>query len=224
MHKRQSASQAYVSSQSTDKLFSSRDVCAIVCFSRMACLHTHGAATGKSVTAFFTSTRSGNVQTAMEVISHPLPKRVRAHREPQTEGTTVHGNVGIFRPPQLSGKPPAASGVSAFMTLQLGVEPLQQTVGRGALPAPRAKSVNAVSLKAFVYCRAWGAEVYGGKMASGERNKFGAPMFEPKVFREQMYCIENRTCDMVVFFFDYPSDLAPGTLCAPSVRPWRRVL
>jgi len=28
-------------------------------------------------------------------------------------------------------------------------------------------------------------------MAAGARSKFGAPMFEPEVFRKQMYCIEE---------------------------------
>jgi len=32
------------------------------------------------------------------------------------------------------------------------------------------------------------------------RNKFGAPMFEPEVFRKQMYCIEESTCDIVGTF------------------------
>ena len=32
-------------------------------------------------------------------------------------------------------------------------------------------------------------------MASGARSKFGAPMLEPEVFRTQMYCIEESTCD-----------------------------
>jgi len=57
-------------------------------------------------------------------------------------------------------------------------------------------------------------------MASGARNKFGAPMFEPEVFRKQMYCIEKRTCDIVGTFRRSPqsfgatrSDLAPGKLC-----------
>ena len=32
-------------------------------------------------------------------------------------------------------------------------------------------------------------------MTPGSRNKFGAPMFEPKAFRKQMYCIEESACD-----------------------------
>jgi len=36
-----------------------------------------------------------------------------------------------------------------------------------------------------------------GQMAPGARHKFGAPMFEPEVFRKQMYCIEGSACDIV---------------------------
>jgi len=49
-------------------------------------------------------------------------------------------------------------------------------------------------------------------MAPGARIKFGAPIFEPKVFRKQMYSIEESTCDMVRTFRLPPSDLAPGAL------------
>ena len=31
--------------------------------------------------------------------------------------------------------------------------------------------------------------------------KFGAPIFEPEVFRKQMYCIEGCTCDIVGIFW-----------------------
>jgi len=37
-------------------------------------------------------------------------------------------------------------------------------------------------------------------MAPGARSKFGAPIFEPEVFRKQMYCIEESTCDLVGTF------------------------
>jgi len=37
-------------------------------------------------------------------------------------------------------------------------------------------------------------------MASGARNKFGAPMFEPEIFWNQMYCMEESTCDIVGTF------------------------
>jgi len=33
------------------------------------------------------------------------------------------------------------------------------------------------------------------------RNKFGAPMFEPEVFRKQMYCFEKSAHDIVVTFW-----------------------
>jgi len=37
-------------------------------------------------------------------------------------------------------------------------------------------------------------------MAPRARNKFGAPTFEPDVFRKQMYCIEESPYDIVVTF------------------------
>jgi len=37
-------------------------------------------------------------------------------------------------------------------------------------------------------------------MAPGARNMFGASMFEPEVFRKQMYCIEESAYDIVVTF------------------------
>jgi len=37
-------------------------------------------------------------------------------------------------------------------------------------------------------------------MAPGTRSKFGAPMFGFEVFRKQMYCIEENTCDIVWAF------------------------
>jgi len=33
-------------------------------------------------------------------------------------------------------------------------------------------------------------------MAPGARSKFGALIFEAEVFRKQMYCIEESTCDI----------------------------
>jgi len=33
-------------------------------------------------------------------------------------------------------------------------------------------------------------EAKRGQMAPGARSKFGAPMFQPEVFRKQMYCTE----------------------------------
>jgi len=37
-------------------------------------------------------------------------------------------------------------------------------------------------------------------MALGARNKFGVPVFEPEIFRKQMYCFEESTCDIVGTF------------------------
>jgi len=45
-------------------------------------------------------------------------------------------------------------------------------------------------------------------MAPGTRNKFGAPAFEPDVFRKQMYCIEESTCDIVRTFWP-PGNCGP---------------
>ena len=56
-------------------------------------------------------------------------------------------------------------------------------------------------------------------MAHGARSKFGVPMFEPKVIREQVYCVEESTCDIVVILAPSAvirrpnSDSAPGELC-----------
>jgi len=34
-------------------------------------------------------------------------------------------------------------------------------------------------------------------MAPGARSRFGAPMFEPEIFRKHMHCIEESICDIV---------------------------
>jgi len=47
-------------------------------------------------------------------------------------------------------------------------------------------------------------------MAPGARSKFGALMFEPEVFRKQMHCIEESTCDIVGTFRCPHSESAPG--------------
>jgi len=52
-------------------------------------------------------------------------------------------------------------------------------------------------------------------MAPGARSRFGAPMFEPEVFREQIYCIEESVCDIVGTLWRLHSDSAPGELCPP---------
>jgi len=64
-------------------------------------------------------------------------------------------------------------------------------------------------------------------MAPGTRNKFGAPMFEPEVFRKQMYCTEVRLTLLGLFgarrlfgapiVIRRPRNCAP---CPPSLRPW----
>jgi len=44
-------------------------------------------------------------------------------------------------------------------------------------------------------------------MTTGARNKFGSPMFEPKVFRERMYCVDGSACDITgAFRCPPPSD------------------
>jgi len=50
-------------------------------------------------------------------------------------------------------------------------------------------------------------------MAPGARSKFGAPMFEPDIFRKHLYCIEKSTCDIIGTFRRPRSDSAPGELC-----------
>jgi len=58
-------------------------------------------------------------------------------------------------------------------------------------------------------------------MAPGARSKFGASMFEPEVFRNQMYCIEESTCDIVGTFrrsqqsFGAPEVIRRRGNCAP---------
>jgi len=37
-------------------------------------------------------------------------------------------------------------------------------------------------------------------MSPGAKREFGAPMFEPEVFRKKMHCIEESTCDIVGTF------------------------
>jgi len=53
-------------------------------------------------------------------------------------------------------------------------------------------------------------------------------MFEPKVFRKQMYCIEDSTCKIVGTFVHPYSDLGPKAFgpkhrgsCSPSLGPCR---
>jgi len=55
---------------------------------------------------------------------------------------------------------------------------------------------------------------YRDQIAPGECNNFDASIFEPKVFREQMYCIgEKSTCDTVWEFS------APPVIRCPDIVP-----
>ena len=57
-------------------------------------------------------------------------------------------------------------------------------------------------------------------MAAGTRCKFGAPIFEPEVFRKQMYCIEESACDIVGIFWRPRSISAlPEWVVAPVIAP-----
>jgi len=62
-------------------------------------------------------------------------------------------------------------------------------------------------------------------MAPGPRSKFGAPVFEPEVFRKQMYCVEESTCDNVGTFRRSPQSFGAPTViwrqgnCSPLVSP-----
>jgi len=54
-------------------------------------------------------------------------------------------------------------------------------------------------------------------MTPGARSKLGAPMFEPTVFQEQMYCTEECTCDIVGTFRCLPQWLgAPIVIRRPG--------
>jgi len=52
-------------------------------------------------------------------------------------------------------------------------------------------------------------------MAPGAKTKFGALMFEPEIFRKQIHCIEESTCD-IFGTFRRPGNCAP---LAPLVTP-----
>jgi len=65
-------------------------------------------------------------------------------------------------------------------------------------------------------------------MAPGTRSKFGAPMFEPEIFRKHIHCIEESTCELSQCwdFSVLPavispsnSNSAPGELCPPRYAP-----
>jgi len=58
-------------------------------------------------------------------------------------------------------------------------------------------------------------------MAPGARNKFAAPMFEPKVFRKQMCCFEKSAYVIVSTFWPPPAVIwRPGNCASmpPSLR------
>jgi len=58
-------------------------------------------------------------------------------------------------------------------------------------------------------------------MAPGVRSKFGAPMFEPEVFRKQMYCTEVLVT-LLGLFGAFMVIRRPGNCASspPSLRPW----
>jgi len=51
-------------------------------------------------------------------------------------------------------------------------------------------------------------------MVPGARSKFVAPMFEPEVFRKQMYCIEESIVALLRVFGAH-IDSVPGESCLP---------
>jgi len=51
-------------------------------------------------------------------------------------------------------------------------------------------------------------------MAPGARSKFGAPMFEPEVFRKLMYCFEKSAYDIVGTFWS-PAVIRRPAICVP---------
>jgi len=59
-------------------------------------------------------------------------------------------------------------------------------------------------------------------MAPGARSKFGAPVFEPEVFRKQMYCTEVRVTLLGLFGARGVVPLAPRRY-APDYCAQRRV-
>jgi len=53
----------------------------------------------------------------------------------------------------------------------------------------------------------------------GQEAGLAPPVVEPEVFRKQIYCDEESTCDIVGTFRRPRSVSAPGELCPPSLRP-----
>jgi len=58
-------------------------------------------------------------------------------------------------------------------------------------------------------------------MAPGARCKFDAPIFEPEVFRKQMYCVEECTCDIVGIFWRPSNHSAPPQYFSDPRVIWR---
>jgi len=57
-------------------------------------------------------------------------------------------------------------------------------------------------------------------MAPGARSKIGAPMFEPEIFRKQIYCIEECPCDIVGTFLRHPQSFGvPIVIQSPGIVP-----
>jgi len=54
-------------------------------------------------------------------------------------------------------------------------------------------------------------------MAPGARSKFSAPMFEPEVFRKQMYSTEESACDMLETLRRPPQSFRRPVNCAPPL-------
>jgi len=86
----------------------------------------------------------------------------------------------------------------------------------------------------FIYCT-WttqrSIELLSGaqrsEMATGARSKFGAPTFEPEVFRKQMYCTEVLVT--LLGLLGAPQSFGAFIVirrmwncapCPPSLRPW----
>ena len=55
--------------------------------------------------------------------------------------------------------------------------------------------------------------------ARGKKISLAPPMFEPELFRKQIYSTEGRACDIVGTFRHPHSDLVPRELCPSLVRP-----
>ena len=52
-------------------------------------------------------------------------------------------------------------------------------------------------------------------MAPGARSRIGPPMLEIEIFRKQIYCVEESTCDFVGTLRRPHCSSAPGELCLP---------